>query len=57
MKICEQTGPNTENIVKLASAGVNLPEIYAGHPPGIYAVDSAKKWVAIQLLLLEDAKL
>jgi hypothetical protein len=32
MQNCEQAGPNTENIVQLAEAGVNLPEIYAGNP-------------------------
>ncbi|KAJ7838542.1 hypothetical protein B0H13DRAFT_1911782 [Mycena leptocephala] len=43
MQNCEKAGLNTENIVRLASAGVNLPEIYAENPPGVHAVDSAKK--------------
>jgi hypothetical protein len=57
MQIYEQTGPKTENIVKLASVGINLPEIYVGHPPGIHAVHSAKKIDGSQLPRLEDAKL
>jgi hypothetical protein len=39
MQNCEQAGPNTENIVQLAAAGVNLPEIYAGNPPGVHTID------------------
>jgi hypothetical protein len=40
---CEKGGPNTENIVQLASARVNFPAIYAGNPLSVYAVKSAKK--------------
>ncbi|KAJ7930296.1 hypothetical protein B0H13DRAFT_1858925 [Mycena leptocephala] len=32
---CEKAGPKTENIVTLASAGVNLPEVYAEHLHGL----------------------
>jgi hypothetical protein len=34
-----------------------LPEIYAGNPAGIHAVDLAKISVGIPLLRLEQAKL
>jgi hypothetical protein len=57
MQKCEKAGPNTENIVQLASAGVNFPEIYAGNPLVVHTVDSAKKSVGIPLLRLEDGKL
>jgi hypothetical protein len=56
MYICEKAGPN-ENIVQLASAGVNFPVIYAENPPGVHTVDSAKKSVSIPLLRLEDVNL
>ena len=32
-------------------------EIYAGNPPGVYALDSAKTLVGILLLRLNDVKL
>jgi hypothetical protein len=57
MQNCEQAGPNAENMMQLALAGVNLPEIYAGNPLGVHAVDSTKTSVGIPLLWLEDAKL
>jgi hypothetical protein len=38
-KIVIKAGPNTENIVQLASAGVSFPAIYAGKPPGVHLVD------------------
>jgi hypothetical protein len=45
------------SIVQLASAGVNLPEIYAGNPLSVPAVNSAKTSVGISLLRLAEAKL
>jgi hypothetical protein len=54
---CGQAGPNTGNIVQLASAVVNLPEIYAGNPVSVHAVNPAKKSVGIPLLRLEQVKL
>ena len=43
--------------MQLASTVNNLAEIYDGNPPGVHAVDSAKKSAGIALLWLEDAKL
>lgn len=50
MQNCQKAGPNTENIVQLASAGVNLPEIYAANPLSVRTVDSAKTSAGIPLL-------
>jgi hypothetical protein len=52
----EKAGPNTENIVQLASAGVDFPAIHAGNPLSVHAVDSAKTSRGIPLLRLEDVK-
>jgi hypothetical protein len=51
------SGPNKQNIVKLASAGVNFPDIYTGNSPSVHVVDSLKKLVGISLLRLEQVKL
>jgi hypothetical protein len=41
----------------VASVGVNFPEIFAGSPLSVHAVDSAKTPKVILLLRFEDAKL
>jgi hypothetical protein len=51
------SGPNKQNIVKLASAGVDFPEIYTGNSPSVNVVDSLNKLVGISLLRLEQVKL
>jgi hypothetical protein len=48
---------NSGNIVQLASAGVNLPKIYAGNPVRVHAVESAKKSVGTPLLRPKQVKL
>jgi hypothetical protein len=46
MPICEKAASNAENILQLASAGVNFPAVYAGNPPGVLTVNLAKNWWA-----------
>jgi hypothetical protein len=57
MQNCEKARPNAENILQLASVGVNLAEIYAGNTLSARAADSVKTSGAIPLLQLQDAKL
>jgi hypothetical protein len=51
------SGPNKQNIMKLASAGDNFPKIYTENSPGVHGVDSLKKLAGNPLLRLEQVKL